>query len=198
MRLLFPTARSTTQDHPEPAGATKAPLDSLLPLVARDTVLRRLRPADLHRFHAYRFDSGPAIYQGWSAMTLSEAKEFIDAMADVAALRGGKWIPRRRCAMLGRDTSRIRVNPENLTASAPGERSKDLPTPLGAAAGAPNQALQAAEGPSWSLPRALAFPMPASMPPRQSCSRPDAHASGNNSPNSERGECTVTSENTRP
>jgi len=55
-------------------------------------VLRRLRPADLHRFHAYRSDSGLAIYQGWSAMTLFEAKEFIDAMADVAALRGGKWI----------------------------------------------------------------------------------------------------------
>jgi hypothetical protein len=46
--------------------------------------------------------------------------------------------PRRRRATLRRDTIGIRVNPEDLTASAPGERSKELPTPLDATARASN------------------------------------------------------------
>ncbi len=68
------------------------PLDSLLPLAADGTVLRRLAPGDVQRFHAYRSDAGLARYQGWSPMTLPQAQAFIDEMAGVATLRTGEWI----------------------------------------------------------------------------------------------------------
>jgi hypothetical protein len=56
----------------------------------------------------------------------------------------------------------VRVNPEGVTASAPGERSEELPTPLDATArashGRPIQTLQAVDGSSWSaLVRAQGF-----------------------------------------
>ena len=50
----------------------------------------------------------------------------------------GQPQPVRRRAALRRDTIEFRGNPDDLTASAPGERSKDLPTPLDATARAPN------------------------------------------------------------
>ena len=46
--------------------------------------------------------------------------------------------PGRRCTTLRRNSIGGRVNPEDLSASSPGERSKDLPTPLEATAQAPN------------------------------------------------------------
>lgn len=54
--------------------------------------------------------------------------------------------------------------PEDLTASAPGERSKDLLTPLeGRQHRRLIQALLAASRPSWSLPRAFEYPTAAMM-----------------------------------
>lgn len=55
-------------------------------------------------------------------------------------------------------------------------------------------AVSAPEGPGHRTPGPAAR-LDAATPIVQP---PDAHASGNNSSNSERGECTVTPENTRP
>lgn len=65
---------------------------SLLPVVEGETVLRVFRTSDLDRFHAYRSDETLALYQGWSPMSVEEARAFVSEMAAVDALRPGDWI----------------------------------------------------------------------------------------------------------
>ncbi len=69
----------------------KLRLDSL-PLGMENTVLRRMKHADLPIFHAYRSDTDLARYQGWSAMSLQDAQAFIQDAAVVETLKPGGWI----------------------------------------------------------------------------------------------------------
>ena len=63
-----------------------------LPLVSRETCLRRFLPEDAARFHAYRSDAELARYQSWSAMSLEEAGQFVAEMTGVQSLVAGDWI----------------------------------------------------------------------------------------------------------
>lgn len=65
---------------------------SRLPAALDGTVVRRFQLADLERFHGYRKDPELARYQGWSAMTLAQARAFVEEMAGVDGLRPGAWI----------------------------------------------------------------------------------------------------------
>jgi len=71
-----------------------ATLSSLLPLRSGGTALRLLRGADVEAFHAYRSDPELARYQGWSVMSVEEARAFIAEMQDSisAFVAGGQWI----------------------------------------------------------------------------------------------------------
>ena len=55
-------------------------------------MLRRFCAGDVEPFHAYRSDAGLAVYQGWSAMSLDDARRFVSEMAAVAALPAGDWV----------------------------------------------------------------------------------------------------------
>jgi len=68
------------------------PLSSLLPVVLQHTALRMLRASDVDRFHAYRSDTGLAMYQGWSPMSIEAARRFIGEMAAIRELRRGDWV----------------------------------------------------------------------------------------------------------
>jgi RimJ/RimL family protein N-acetyltransferase len=67
-------------------------LDRLLPIARDGTVLRRLRPDDVSRFHAYRSDAVLATYQGWSVMSAADARTFVERMAAEATLPRGDWV----------------------------------------------------------------------------------------------------------
>ena len=88
--------RGSRPDPAEPqrsGGAAAVPgLDGLLPVSRDGTVLRRFRPGDLARFHAYRSDAVLAVYQGWSVMSIEEAAKFVERMAAVEALPRGDWV----------------------------------------------------------------------------------------------------------
>jgi RimJ/RimL family protein N-acetyltransferase len=62
-----------------------------LPRIAGDVVLRRLAPADLAAFQAYRQDPDVARYQGWTIRTDDEAAAFLSEMASAPLLRAGEW-----------------------------------------------------------------------------------------------------------
>lgn len=62
-----------------------------LPILSGRLMLRRLQPADLPRFAAYRADAELARYQGWSPMTLEEARAFIAASDEAPTLGSGTW-----------------------------------------------------------------------------------------------------------
>ena len=51
---------------------------SFLPLESARLNLRRFRESDLEPFHTYRSDPDVGKYQGWSALTLDEARQFIE------------------------------------------------------------------------------------------------------------------------
>jgi len=72
------------------------PLDSQrsdpLPRIGTRVVLRRLRPADLAAFQAYRSDAAVGRYQGWSSQTDAEASAFIESMSGVALFPAGEWV----------------------------------------------------------------------------------------------------------
>jgi RimJ/RimL family protein N-acetyltransferase len=55
-------------------------------------VLRRLRPADLEAFLAYRSDPEVARYQGWSPMERAAASGFLEDMSGIDDFRPGEWI----------------------------------------------------------------------------------------------------------
>jgi RimJ/RimL family protein N-acetyltransferase len=65
---------------------------NLLPWTSEATCLRLFRSTDLAQFQAYRTDPVLARFQGWSAMSDIAAREFIEEMSSVAALRPGDWI----------------------------------------------------------------------------------------------------------
>ena len=67
-------------------------LDDVLPASRDGTALRRFRGEDLVAFHAYRSDAGLAAYQGWSVMSIDEARRFVEQMAAVASLPRGDWV----------------------------------------------------------------------------------------------------------
>ncbi|HAT33936.1 MAG TPA: GNAT family N-acetyltransferase, partial [Janthinobacterium sp.] len=53
--------------------------------------LRRLTPADVRNFQAYRHEPGLGQYQGWSAQTDSQAAAFLAEMHAAALLQAGVW-----------------------------------------------------------------------------------------------------------
>jgi len=63
-----------------------------LPFQGPRVALRALAEHDLEHFHDYRCDPEVARYQGWSAMSIGDAKAFIDSMRDVKGPRLGAWI----------------------------------------------------------------------------------------------------------
>lgn len=63
-----------------------------LPRVGRRVILRRLDPADLPAFQAYRTDKGVGRYQGWSAQTDLQALAFIEKMGNAALFRRRSWV----------------------------------------------------------------------------------------------------------
>jgi RimJ/RimL family protein N-acetyltransferase len=59
--------------------------------VNRRIVLRRLSPADLPEFQAYRNDPNVGIYQDWTAMAEPEASAFLAEMSKAVFFQPGKW-----------------------------------------------------------------------------------------------------------
>ncbi|MBC7989882.1 MAG: GNAT family N-acetyltransferase [Luteimonas sp.] len=55
-------------------------------------VLRRLGPADLLAFQAYRSDEDVGRYQGWSAQTDQQALELLEEMSGVVLFPSGAWV----------------------------------------------------------------------------------------------------------
>jgi len=62
-----------------------------LPVDAGLATLRRLAPADLAAFQAYRGDPAVGRYQGWSPMLDAAASAFIAEMHDCELFRAGEW-----------------------------------------------------------------------------------------------------------
>ena len=62
-----------------------------LPRTAGSVVLRRLAPADLRAFQAYRHDTELGQYQGWAATPDDEAREFLGHMSRAKLLQPGVW-----------------------------------------------------------------------------------------------------------
>jgi len=54
-------------------------------------VLRRLRPADLANFQAYRSDPDVGRYQRWAPMSSSDATAFLEEMSTAAFGTTGEW-----------------------------------------------------------------------------------------------------------
>jgi aminoglycoside 6'-N-acetyltransferase len=67
------------------------PSDDPLPLVHRIARIRRLRIDDLPAFQAYRSDPDLARYQGWSAMSDADARQFLAEMSEIKLFRLGEW-----------------------------------------------------------------------------------------------------------
>lgn len=65
---------------------------SLLPREFPGGCLRRLQPADLAAFQAYRRIPELGRYQGWSPMTDAEALEFLAEMTRAPLFAPGKWV----------------------------------------------------------------------------------------------------------
>jgi len=64
---------------------------ALLPRQARDLVLRRLSPADLHAFVAYRADPELGRHQGWQPMDREASLAFLREMAAAEPCAAGAW-----------------------------------------------------------------------------------------------------------
>jgi [ribosomal protein S5]-alanine N-acetyltransferase len=62
-----------------------------LPRNGSRIVLRRLRPADLTNFQAYRSDPEIARYQSWSPMSSRDAAAFLEEMSTAAFGTTGEW-----------------------------------------------------------------------------------------------------------
>jgi len=66
--------------------------DTFKPITTARLTLRRLQPADLARFAAYRADPELARYQGWSALSLGAAADFIADMQQAPAFVEEAWL----------------------------------------------------------------------------------------------------------
>jgi RimJ/RimL family protein N-acetyltransferase len=75
-----------------------------LPRVGRRIILRRLGPADLIGFQAYRSDTEVGRYQGWSVQTDREALSFIAEMSNAALFPCGNWV---QLAVADRETNTL-------------------------------------------------------------------------------------------
>jgi RimJ/RimL family protein N-acetyltransferase len=62
-----------------------------LPRIAGGVVLRRLAPADLGDFQAYRHDAELGQYQGWAATPDDDARNFLSHMSTAKILQPGVW-----------------------------------------------------------------------------------------------------------
>jgi ribosomal-protein-alanine N-acetyltransferase len=70
----------------------RAPNDDLLPREFPGGRLRRLRPADLATFQAYRALPELGRYQGWSPMADAEALAFLSEMSEAPLFAPGRWV----------------------------------------------------------------------------------------------------------
>ena len=64
----------------------------MFPLFTRRLVLRRFAAHDLTAFHAYRNEPGPARFQSWEAIGLTDAAEFIKEHQIRKAGVPGQWL----------------------------------------------------------------------------------------------------------
>ena len=60
--------------------------------VAARVVLRRLAPADLRAFQAYRQDKELGRYQGWVPLPDTQARAFVDEMSRAVLFAPGAWV----------------------------------------------------------------------------------------------------------
>ncbi|TAG82600.1 MAG: N-acetyltransferase [Burkholderiales bacterium] len=67
-------------------------LADVLPLRSGNTVLRLMQIDDAIEFQRYRSDAELARYQGWSAISVEEAREFVSPMSLVTSLKLGDWV----------------------------------------------------------------------------------------------------------
>lgn len=63
----------------------------ILPAATSRTVLRRLSPADLPDFQAYRTDPVVAEYQAWTPMADVDATAFLAGMHSIPLFEPGQW-----------------------------------------------------------------------------------------------------------
>jgi RimJ/RimL family protein N-acetyltransferase len=63
-----------------------------LPIHTERLIVRRMQHGDLERFAVYRADSVLARFQGWSPMSLDEAREFISSMRTQPMLEPENWV----------------------------------------------------------------------------------------------------------
>jgi hypothetical protein len=73
-----------------------------LPIRTERLVVRRLEQSDLERFASYRADRVLARYQGWTPMTLDEAREFMASMPTQSMLEPQTWVQLATCESGGR------------------------------------------------------------------------------------------------
>jgi RimJ/RimL family protein N-acetyltransferase len=64
----------------------------LLPIDFHGGRLRRMKPADLKAFQAYRAIPELGLYQGWSPMSETEALNFLTEMQLAPLFKAGEWI----------------------------------------------------------------------------------------------------------
>lgn len=65
--------------------------DAWLPACGARVCLRRLRPADLHRFQAYRTDPDVGRYQGWAVLSDEQARVFLEDVAHAPLFAHRDW-----------------------------------------------------------------------------------------------------------
>jgi RimJ/RimL family protein N-acetyltransferase len=68
------------------------PLTDPLPWASPRVTLRRLRPADLEPFQAYRHDADVGRYQGWEPTPDSAALAFLGEMSRAPFGQAGEWL----------------------------------------------------------------------------------------------------------
>lgn len=66
-------------------------MTDFLPRSAGAALLRRLAPADLPAFQAYRHDVELGRYQGWVPVPDADAREFLRHMGEAPLLQTGTW-----------------------------------------------------------------------------------------------------------
>jgi RimJ/RimL family protein N-acetyltransferase len=67
------------------------PFNDPLPRSTLRLILRRLGPEDLGSFQMYRRDPSLALYQGWTAMSDTQALAFLSEMRDASFCPPGEW-----------------------------------------------------------------------------------------------------------
>jgi ribosomal-protein-alanine N-acetyltransferase len=75
-----------------PIATAEPSLSDPLPWSAHRVTLRRLRPADLPEFQAYRHDAEVGRYQGWEPVPDEDALRFLTEMSQAPFGRPGEWL----------------------------------------------------------------------------------------------------------